>query len=316
MPEGLRADGAVYAAPVATGLVLPADTRIPVTLAVREAREAEGQHWQLPYVSRFLELTGESDRVAWFHFCTGHHVEFLYWEATALACDRAVSAVADGDGANVEHWVARVAALVRGSAAMLHYCAAFDPDRYDPCLRPSMAAERDDFSGDMSRDFLAMMAARARLAQALQTTGDGHSDALEALQAADAYWHRHHVEVIMSLHPGSSLLRDKFARLRREDAAFDPAHYIATVVHSEAALAACDDYFGVVRSQDMKIGDYWTQAIEKLATVHRSFAMDADTRTALMRGDGVLLSIISETLAGETAEEAASTASTDPGAPA
>jgi hypothetical protein len=315
VPEGLRADGAVCAASAATGLVLPADSRIPVTLAVREAREAEGQRWQQPYVSRFLDLTGESDRVAWFHFCTGHHVEFLYWEATALACDRAASAAGAGDRARVEHWVARVAALVRGSAAMLHYCAAFDPGRYDPCLRPSMAAERDDFSGDMSRDFLAMMAARARLAEALQTTGGEHSETIRVLQAADAYWHRHHAEVIVSLHPGSSLLRDKFARLRREDAAFDPVHYIATVVHSEAALAACDDYFGVVRSQDMKIGDYWTQAIEKLATVHRSFAMDADTRTALMRGDGVLLSIVSETLAGETPKEAPPAASIDPGEP-
>ncbi len=44
-----------------------------------------------------------------------------------------------------------MAALVRGSAAMQHYCAAFDPDRHDPCLRPSMAAEHDDFSGDMSQ---------------------------------------------------------------------------------------------------------------------------------------------------------------------
>ena len=55
-----------------------------------------------------------------------------------------------------------MATLIGGSGAMLQYCAAFDPGRYDPCLRPSMAAERDDFSGDMSRDFLAMMAARSR----------------------------------------------------------------------------------------------------------------------------------------------------------
>lgn len=301
--EGAVVGGAACAASVATGLVLPADARIPVTLAVREAREAEGQRWQQPYVSRFVELTDEADRVAWFHFCTGHHLEFLYWEATALACDRAVSAVGDRDRAGVQHWVARVAVLVRGSAAMLHYCAAFDPSRYDPCLRPSMAAERDDFSGDMSRDFLAMMAARARLEEAMKTTGGEHSEAFAALQEADVYWHRHHAQVITSLHPGSSLLRDKLARLRREDAAFEPSHYIATVVHSEAALAACDEYFGVVRDQDMKIGDYWTQAIEKLATVHRSFAMDAGTRTALMRGDGVLLSIISETLEGDTTRD-------------
>jgi hypothetical protein len=274
-----------------------------MTLAVRDAREDESQRWQQSYVTRFIELADERDRLAWFHFCTGHHVEFLYWEAAALACDRVISAHRDGDTAAVAHWVARIAALVRGSAAMLHYCAAFDPGRYDPCLRPSMAAERDDFSGDMSRDFLAMMDGRARMAAAMEQESDTHSDpygdALAALRQADDYWHHHHAEVVMSLHPGSSLLREKLARLRREREAFDPAHYIATVVHSEEALAACDDYFGVVRIQDMKIGDYWTQAIEKLATVHRGFAMGAQTRTALMRGDGALLAIISETLAGE-----------------
>ena len=248
----------------ATGMMLPADSRIPVTLAVRDAREDEGHRWQQPYVTRFINLADERDRRAWFHFCIGHHVEFLYWEAVALACDRVISADRDGDTAAVAHWVARIAALVRGSAAMLHYCAAFDPARYDPCLRPSMAAERDDFSGDMSRDFLAMMDARARMAAVIEQAGDGYRDALTALSQADDYWHRHHAEVVMSLHPGSSLLREKLARLRREREAFDPAHYIATVVHSEAALAACDDYFGVVRIRDMKIGDYWTQAIEKL----------------------------------------------------
>jgi len=46
----------------------------------------------------------------------------------------------------------------------------------------------------------------------------------------------------------------------------------------------------------MKAGDYWTQAVEKLAAVHRGFAMNAETRTALMRGDAVLLAILSETL--------------------
>ena len=59
----------------------------------------------------------------------------------------------------------------------------------------------------------------------------------------------------------------------------------------------------------MKAGDYWTQAVEKLAAVHRGFAMDAETRTALMRGDAVLLAVISETLA-EPRPEAA-----DDGAP-
>lgn len=280
-----------------TGLVLPADSRIPRTLAVRAARENEQQPWQRPYASRFVELSGPKDVVAWFHFCTGHHVEFLYWQATVLACDRATAAAENGDDDEARYWVLRVAVLVRGSAAMLHFCAAFDPGRYDPCLRPSMAAKREDFSGDMSRDFLAMMTARARLDDALRERGDAHRAALMALKDANKYWTRHHGQVVMSLHPGSSLLRDKLARLSEQNVSFDPAHYIATVVHGEQALADYDDYFGVVRTADMKVGDYWTQAVEKLATVHRSFAMDAETRTSLMRGDGVLLGMISDSMA-------------------
>lgn len=182
---------------------------------------------------------------------------------------------------------------------MLHYCAAFDPTRYDPCLRPSMAAERDDFSGDMSRDFLLMMAARAQMAAALRAYGEQHTNALTTFEDSDGDWRRHHTEVVMSLHPGSSLLRDKLARMRREQEAFDPSRHIATVVHSEQALADYDDYFGVLRVDDVKAGDYWTQAVEKLAAVHRGFAMNAETRTALMRGDAVLLAIISEALVAE-----------------
>ena len=155
-----------------TRLALPADSRIPATLAVRVAREDEQQPWQEPYVSRFVQLSDDRDRVAWFHFCTGHHVEFLYWEATLLACEEVISAAESGDKVAVEHWLARAATLIRGSGAMLHYCAEFDPGRYDPCLRPSMAAERDDFSGDMSRDFLAMMTARARMTAALGERGE------------------------------------------------------------------------------------------------------------------------------------------------
>lgn len=278
-------------------LALPADSRIPATLAIRDAREDEQQPWQAPYVSRFVKLSDDRDPVAWFHFCTGHHVEFLYWEATVLACERLLSAAESRDKVGVEHWLARTDKLIRGSGAMLHYCAAFDPARYDPCLRPSMAAERDDFSGDMSRDFLAMMAARAQVTAALQERREEYSDALVIFADSDGYWRQRHTEVVMSVHPGSSLLRDKLARLRREREAFDPSHHIATVVHSEQALADYDDYFGVVRDQDMKAGDYWTQAVEKLAVVHRGFAMNAQTRTALMRGDAVLLAIISETLA-------------------
>lgn len=89
----------------------------------------------------------------------------------------------------------------------------------------------------------------------------------------------------MSLHPGESLLREKLGRLRAQSEAFDAQHYIATVVHSEHALDDYDDYFGVTRTDDIKLGDYWTQAVEKLAVVHRRFAMTTQARTALMRGD-------------------------------
>ncbi len=67
-------------------------------------------------------------------------------------------------------------------------------------------------------------------------------------------------------------------------------------MHRPQALDACDDYFGVIRTEGMSIGDYWTQAVEKLATVHRNFMLDAETRTHLMRGDGVLQAILSEHL--------------------
>ena len=105
---------------------------------------------------------GEDDRPAWagpartgaiplwFHFCAGHHVEFLYWQATLLAGERVISAAENADKDVVEHWLARAAELIHGSGAMLHYCATVDPARYDPCLRPSMAAERDDFSRTLS----------------------------------------------------------------------------------------------------------------------------------------------------------------------
>ncbi len=121
-------------------LALPTDSRIPATLAVRDAREDEQQPWQEPYVSRFVTLSDDRDRVAWFHFCTGHHVEFLYWEATLLACERLISAAENGDKVAATQWLARAAKLIRGSGAMLHYCAAFDPARYDPCLRPQAAS--------------------------------------------------------------------------------------------------------------------------------------------------------------------------------
>jgi hypothetical protein len=278
-----------------TRIALPADCRIPRTLAIRASPGDEHQPWEQPYASRFLTVAGDEDERAWFHFCSGHHVEFLYWEATAGACERVIEAVTADNHATVDQWLARIAALIRGSAAMLHFCAAFDPVRYDPCLRPSMAAERDDFSGDMSRDFLEMMAARARMEAVLEDTGT-YADALAELRRAQRFWLRHHGDVVTALHPGSSLLRAKLDRLRRERESFDPARYITTVVHSEEALRDYDDYFGVIRDDDMKIGDYFTQAVEKLAVVHRGFAMDAETRTALMRGDGALLATISETL--------------------
>jgi hypothetical protein len=280
-----------------TGLLLPSDSRVPHTLAVRSAQLDEGQEWQREFVSEHVDLGDERDVTVWFHFCTGHHLEFLYWQATAVAADNAVAAIGADDRPDATRWIGRIASLVRGSAAMLRYCAAFDPTRYDPCLRPSMMAEREDFSGDMSRDFVSMMAVRAELAEVLKGHESDYADALVELKRAQRFWMSQHGEVLRALHPGSSLLREKLLRLERESATFDPEEYMATVVHSDEALRAYDHYFGVRRLDEMKIGDYWTQAVEKLATVHRSFAMDAVTRTALMRGDGTLLAIISDSLA-------------------
>jgi hypothetical protein len=297
MASGGEASFATAAVRLPTGMLLPDDSGIPQTLAVRAAQLDEHHDWTREFTNKYLDLRDERDLVAWFHFCTGHHVEFLYWQATTVACRTAIAAIGAGERTAAGRWISRVATLVQGSGALLHYCAAFDPSRYDPCLRPSMAAERDDFSGDMSRDFLAMMAARARLDQATEGCEDDYAEALADLKRADRFWIRHHGEVVSKLHPGSSLLRDKLARLQRESGSFDPKHYVAKVVHSERALRDYDEYFGVRRVTDMKIGDYWTQAVEKLATVHRAFAMDAETRTALMRGDGTMLAIISDNLA-------------------
>ncbi len=286
-----------------TGLTLPADARLPKSLAVREARVDEDQDWQRQFANQHLDLRDDRDVVAWFHFCTGHHVEFLYWEATAGACQHAIEAIEAGDAGLAAAWVRRIATLVAGSGALLHYCAAFDPSRYDPCLRLSMKAERDDFAGDMSRDFLAMVSVRGRLAELLDAQGAEYDEIRGVLRQADRFWMRHHGQVIRELHPGSSLLRDKLQRLQSESAEFDPEHYIASVVHSDSAMNDYDSYFGVRRVGDMMIGDYWTQAVAKLAAVHRAFAMDAETRTALMRGDGTMLAIISDNLAREESND-------------
>lgn len=262
------------------------------------ARLAEAAPWREPYQSRFVTLGGEAERTAWLHFCLGHHVEFLYWQITTLACDEVSAAAARGDDAGGRGWMARVARLIRGSGAMLHYCGAFAPEVYDPCLRDSMAAERDDFSGDMSREFLRMMRAKAEMVEALTAAGHlGHQ--LQSFRAAERYWHRHHGQVVTALHPGKSLLREKIERLQATSDAFDYRAYVDSVVRGDAALADYDDYFGVRRSDDMTIDAYWTQAVEKLGFTHSHLALAGGHRADLMRGDATLLQIVSERLDGE-----------------
>lgn len=286
-----------------TRIVLPRDSVIPGGVvpehSPRHSRRTGEGPWGTPYVSPLVHLRDERDRRAWFHFCHGHHMEFLYWEATVVACHRLATAAAALDSAGVMLWGDRLDALIRGSGAMLSFCGAFDPEVYDPLLRASMAEQRDDFSGDMSRDFLAMMRAKQELVQALTTSGDGHPAQRRLLTDAERYWYRHHGEVVMALHPGDSLLKVKIDALSAEDRDFDYHRYISTVVRGEEALADYDSYFGVERSDTMTLADYWTQAVSKVDTVHRHFDLLPHERALLLRSDAVLLAVISEQLAEE-----------------
>lgn len=261
-------------------------------------RLAEAAPWREPHRSRFVALPGEPERDAWLHFCLGHHVEFLYWQATTAACEQVTAAARRGEAEAGGRWMARVAWLVRGSGAMLHYCAAFAPELYDPCLRDSMAAARSDFSGDMSHEFLTMMRAKADMVAALEA-GEHLGRQLQSFRAAERYWHHHHGEVILALHPGRSLLRETVERLQAAGDAFDYRAYVESVVRGEAALADYDDYFGVRRSDALTIDAYWTQAVEKLALAHSHLAMAGGHRADLMRGDATLLQVICERLDGE-----------------
>jgi hypothetical protein len=275
-------------------IVLPADSRIPSARQQGATTGEENPPWQHPYTTRLLELTDEGDRAAWFHFCHGHHCEFLYWQVLAHACERVAAALAAGDRAEAERWLDRAAALIRGSGALLYFCGALDADTYDRCLRPSMEAERDDFSGDMSREFLAMMHAKADMVDALEAAGD---DELSGrFHRAERVWYAHHGEVVHALHPGKSLLREKVDRLEQEVESFDYRAYVEDVVRSEQALADYDDYFGVQRSATLTLDEYWTQALEKLATLHSGFAIGATQREELIRGDAALLAVLSELL--------------------
>ena len=145
-----------------------------------------------------------------------------------------------------------------------------------------------------------MVSVRGRLAELLDAQGAEYDDMLDGvLRQADRFWMRHHGQVIRELHPGSSLLRDKLQSTPERKRRVRPG---ALHLLSRAQRLSNDDYdsyFGVRRVSDMMIGDYWTQAVAKLAAVHRAFAMDAETRTALMRGDGTMLAIISDNLAHE-----------------
>jgi hypothetical protein len=285
--------------PSPTAILLPADSQIPLRREEGATTGTEDYEWQRPYESRFLELRTDRDRAAWLHFCHGHHVEFLYWQTTRLAGEQAVAALRAGDEPELERWLDRAAALIRGSGAMLYFCGALDAETYDRCLRPSMESERDDFSGTMSRDFVAMMHAKADLIEALAAAD--RRDLIHRFHAAERIWFAHHSDVIHALHPGKSLLQEKARRLADEVADFDYREYVRNVVHSEQALSDYDDYFGVTRSDDMTLDAYWIQALEKLALAHSRFAMDASTREELMVGDASLLGIVSELLEAEPA---------------
>jgi hypothetical protein len=277
--------------PLPTRLVLPVDAHVP--LARLDGRAAPGDApWQVPFQNRFIDLDGDARHDAWLHFCLGHHIEFLLWQATALAGSRAVAATRAGDREELAVWMRRTTHLIRGSGALLHYCAAFDPAQYDPCLRTSMEAERDDFSGDMSTEFLAMMAVKADLVEALGAApGLGHE--LQAFRAAERFWHVHHGQVIQALHPGKSLLREKTERLTRESETFDYRAYVESVVRGEQARADYDDYFGVARSTDMTLDGYWTQAVAKVAQAHAHLSLRGSHRSEIMRADAALLETLS-----------------------
>jgi hypothetical protein len=282
--------------PLPTRLVLPEDARVPLTRLDGRATTGDAP-WQEPYQSRFITLDGDASRDAWLHFCLGHHLEFLQWQATALAGTHAVAAARAGDHAALVAWMGRTTRLIRGSGALLHYCAAFDPAQYDPCLRTSMEAERDDFSGDMSTEFLAMMAVKAELVETLtQAPHLGHE--LQAFRAAERAWHVHHGQVIQALHPGKSLLREKTERLTREAADFDYRGYVDTVVRGEQARADYDDYFGVARSATLTLDAYWTQAVAKVAQAHAHLDLRGAHRAQIMQADAALLETLSSLLDG------------------
>jgi hypothetical protein len=281
-------------APQPTAILLPADARLPTARRDGPSSADETWPWQRPYVSALLEPRTPGDRAAWFHFCHGHHVEFLYWAVTAHACERVTAAVAAADVGEAERWLERVGELIRGSGALLYFCGALDAATYDRCLRSSMEAERDDFSGDMSREFLAMMDAKAAMVEALD--GAGQADLRDRFNHAQRVWCAHHCDVVKALHPGKSLLREKVERLEAEADDFDYNAYVKDVVRSDQALRDYDEYFGIERSDSVTLDDYWTQALEKLAALHAGFAMTAEHRDELMRGDAALLAVLSELL--------------------
>ncbi len=132
-----------------TRILLPADSAVPTAVvrvpdvggqAPARRGAATAETWSDPYVSPLVHIRDERDANAWFHFCHGHHLEFLYWEATIVACERATAATLEHDEDLAREWVDRICTLIRGSAAMLSFCGAFDPEVYDPLLRDSMAS--------------------------------------------------------------------------------------------------------------------------------------------------------------------------------
>ncbi len=148
----------------------------------------------------------------------------------------------------------------------------------------------------MSIDFLRMMEAKHQLVAALTDTGLGHGPTRHALSEAERFWYHQHGDVVIALHPGDSLLKEKIDLLKERSPDFDYRAYISSVVRSEQATQDYDDYFGVQRSSEVSLADYWTQAVAKVDVVHHHFELSDQDRALLLRSDATLLTIISEQL--------------------
>ena len=102
--------------------------------------------------------------------------------------------------------------------------------------------------------------------------------------------------MVVALHPGGSLLKEKIDRLKERSPEFDFGAYISSVVRSEQATRDHDAYFGVERTVGLSLAGYWTQAVAKVDVVHDHFELTAQDRALLLRCDAALLAVISAQL--------------------